>query len=309
LKELLNSYKNKEIQDYLKNLTPTEATEYSLWKATKKLKQPQKPNPPIRTPQGGWARNNKEKAKVFAEHLTQVFQPHPTELKSDEEEKIQQFLESPYPLEYPLKPFKNNEIKNIISSNLNPKKAPGYNLITGKVLKELPEKGIRYITQIFNAILSTGYFPDQWKVAQVILIPKPGSVLGPILYLIYTADLPTEQNVLTATFADNTAILASHENPQTGSQILQTNLDKIQQKLLGLILTKLYWLIGRTSKLTLDNKLLVYDTVKEEIKQLSVKYSNRLNKHPNALATDLMSQPILNRRLKCFAPNDPLGRF
>jgi hypothetical protein len=47
-------------------------------------------------------------------------------------------------------------------------------LITGKILKELPETGFRYITQIFNAILHTGYFPDQWKVAQVILIPKPG---------------------------------------------------------------------------------------------------------------------------------------
>ena len=566
LKELLNSNKNQEIQDYLKNLTPTEATEYSLWKATKKLKQPQNTNPPIRTPQGGWARNNKEKAKIFAEHLVQVFQPHPTELTPEEEEEIQQFLELPYQLEYPIKPFQTNEIKNIISSKLNPKKAPGYDLITGKVLKELPEKGIRYITQIFNAILRTGHFPDQWKVAQVLLIPKPGkppeepksyrpisllpvlskvfeklllerlrpllneknlipdhqfgfrqhhatieqihrvskkirqdledhkycsaaflditqafdkvwhtgilyklrkllplnyflilksylqnrhflvkqqdeytnlypilsgvpqgSVLGPILYLIYTADLPTEQNVLTATFADDTAILASHENPQTASQILQTNLDKIQQwlikwrikpnetksvhvtfttrketfppvhlnnhhlpqaedakylgmhldrrltwrkhiytkrKQLGLKLTKLYWLIGRNSQLTLDNKLLVYKTilkpiwtygiqlwgtssnsnidileryqskvlrmitnapwyvpnnvirndlgmttVKEEIKELSVKYSNRLNKHPNALAIDLMSQPIRSRRLKRFTPNDLPTRF
>jgi hypothetical protein len=50
-------------------------------------------------------------------------------------------------------------------------------------------------------------------------------------------------------------------------------------------------------------------TVKEELKQLSVKYSNRLNKHPKALAIDLMSQPIRNRRLKRFAPNDLPGRF
>jgi hypothetical protein len=50
-------------------------------------------------------------------------------------------------------------------------------------------------------------------------------------------------------------------------------------------------------------------TDKEEIKQLGVKYSNRLNKHPNALAKDLMSQPIRNKRLKRFAPNDLPGRF
>lgn len=50
-------------------------------------------------------------------------------------------------------------------------------------------------------------------------------------------------------------------------------------------------------------------TVKEEIKQLSIKYSARLNEHPNTLAIDLMSQPIRNRRLKRFTPNDLLDRF
>jgi hypothetical protein len=33
---------------------------------------------------------------------------------------------------------------------------------------------IQYLTQLFNAILLRGYFPSQWKVAQFILIPKPG---------------------------------------------------------------------------------------------------------------------------------------
>lgn len=51
-----------------------------------------------------------------------------------------------------------------------------------------------------------------------------GSVLGRILYTIYTADLPVMNECTTAT-ADDTAILASHENPETASLQLQAGLD------------------------------------------------------------------------------------
>jgi hypothetical protein len=38
----------------------------------------------------------------------------------------------------------------------------------------LPVIGIKYLTQLFNAVLLRGYFPAQWKVAQIILILNPG---------------------------------------------------------------------------------------------------------------------------------------
>jgi retron-type reverse transcriptase len=47
-----------------------------------------------------------------------------------------------------------------------------------------------------------------------------GSVLGPVLYLIYTNDLPTSENK-TATFSDDTAILATNEDPAIASVKLQ----------------------------------------------------------------------------------------
>jgi hypothetical protein len=239
--------------------------------------------------------------------------------------------------------------------------------MTGKVLKELPTLCIQYLTQFFNAILLRGYFPTQWKVAQIILIPKPGipphklssyrpisllpivskvfeklllkrllplvehanlihnhqfgfrprhstieqinrlirvlndaldnsqycsaafldisqasdkvwhkgllyklrrsqplnyyhilssylsnlhfvvkvnteltgltpikagvpqgSVLGPLLYLLSTADLPTSPDSLTATFADDTAVVATDSDPATASQKLQTTLFALQ---------------------------------------------------------------------------------
>lgn len=40
------------------------------------------------------------------------------------------------------------------------KKSPWYDLNTGKVLQELPQIGIWAITQIYNVIVKTGYFPS-----------------------------------------------------------------------------------------------------------------------------------------------------
>jgi hypothetical protein len=45
--------------------------------------------------------------------------------------------------------------------------------MTGKILQELPPVGIKYLTQIFNAAMLTGYFPAQLKVAKLILLLNP----------------------------------------------------------------------------------------------------------------------------------------
>ncbi|YCJ93244.1 MAG: RNA-directed DNA polymerase [Candidatus Karelsulcia muelleri] len=55
-----------------------------------------------------------------------------------------------------------------------------------------------------------------------------GSVLGPFLFLLYTADIPTTDSTLIATFADDTAILSTNENPVTASEKLQTHLNMLQ---------------------------------------------------------------------------------
>jgi hypothetical protein len=74
----------------------------------------------------------------------------------------------------PINKINQREVETIILHGVSSKKAPGYELITGKVLKSLPDKGFKLLTYIYNTILRLEYFPCQWKVAKVIMILKPG---------------------------------------------------------------------------------------------------------------------------------------
>lgn len=68
--------------------------------------------------------------------------------------------------------------------------------------------------------------PDTAATTALHSVPQ-GSVMGPVLYSIYTADLPMTEDVETATYADDTACLASDIYPNKACQKLQTQLDKI----------------------------------------------------------------------------------
>ena len=53
-------------------------------------------------------------------------------------------------------------------------KAPGISGINRHILINCQKNITCFIKNIFNAVLSIGYFPDQFKTAKIIPIPKPG---------------------------------------------------------------------------------------------------------------------------------------
>lgn len=72
-----------------------------------------------------------------------------------------------------IQPVTLHELKQEVKTNLSSRKSPGYDLITGQIIKALPEKGLRKLLHIINASFRLKYVPRQWKVAEVIMIPKP----------------------------------------------------------------------------------------------------------------------------------------
>jgi len=62
-------------------------------------------------------------------------------------------------------PIAAEEVKVQIK-RLKPNKAPGHDSIDRKVSKALP------VTAIFNATIVLLYYPDQWKLANVVMITR-----------------------------------------------------------------------------------------------------------------------------------------
>jgi hypothetical protein len=95
----------------------------------------------------------------FGNYLSKIFTSHPN-INPDPEHlnTINNFLSSPLPMKLPANHTSLNEVKQIIN-RLKIGKSPGYDLISNKMLKHLPNKTIILLTFIYNSMLRLSYFP------------------------------------------------------------------------------------------------------------------------------------------------------
>ena len=98
------------------------------------------------------------------------------------------------------------------------------------IRKQFPEQ----IHQLIKSYLSSRTFVTKIKdthseVKDIKAGVPQGSVLGPILYTLYTANIPTTTNSAVLTFADDTVILVRHTNSETAVKLLQEHITKIEK--------------------------------------------------------------------------------
>ena len=152
VKNTLNHIQSKDVEKRLFNLDSTSATDCSLRKITTSLKISLVFQSPLRRDDGSWAKSDAEKSELFAEHLSRVFIPNPAMnlTKEDEVIKALQSLTSQHLPSKKLLSMKSTQPFEL-PKDLN--KAPGYDLVITKVMKELPHSTLVLLTAIFNAIL------------------------------------------------------------------------------------------------------------------------------------------------------------
>src|SRR6266576_7305159 len=165
-RKAISDARQKSLEQYLESLSPLEDKDYSLWKATRRFKRPCLQIPPLKNQNGQWVRKDQEKAELFAQHLASVFTPN--NIQSDINPVI-----NLRPNRF-IKLFTPMEIAREIDTNINPKKASGIDNISPAVLKELSRKGVVMLTYLFNACLWLNHVPLVFKIAQIIMLQKPG---------------------------------------------------------------------------------------------------------------------------------------
>ena len=147
----------------------------TLWKKLNSIDSNSKPDRPqmIILKQNNVTIDNPEEiSNIFAKLLAKIFS-HPEDPNFDDQFKTQvnnsrnEF-------------FKNNEIELTNSyeiqgliDKLKPKGAPDADRVTNKAIKKLTLNFIEFLVEIVNASLKLAHLPSIWKIAHIIMIPKP----------------------------------------------------------------------------------------------------------------------------------------
>lgn len=171
VKRLLFDYRNESWNTYLSGL---DLENGSAWRTAKILRSEKPTHQPLHGQQGMVYRST-EKAEVFSDTMEDQFRPNADIFNEDHIEHVENFLENFFVAdpEPELEPFTFDEVEAYVSKS-KPRKAPGLDGVGSRALLAAPAILIACFVSLFNSAMSLHHFPASWKIAKVILIPKPG---------------------------------------------------------------------------------------------------------------------------------------
>lgn len=171
----ISDFRNQKWDELLTEIQPSHL---AYWRLARSMKSEVVSNmPPLDRPDHQTpAFEDSEKAECLAVSLETQCTPSLLPVDAVHLERVDTEVDrrSSAPLESPgLTPVTLREVKDLIKG-LSPKKSPGADGVSNRMLRLLPEALLLLLVAIFNAALRNSHFPKVWKSANVIGIHKSG---------------------------------------------------------------------------------------------------------------------------------------
>lgn len=174
----LRNHRNKTWMKYVSSLG---TQDNSLWKLARSIRRPGAQQTDLVVDGISYYRDQ-DKARVFAEHFEKIFED--TQTDNETHKDITDSANTFSTQKFPIPPTvlqkilaTPKELANTIK-NLKNGKAPGPDTIGNNLIKNLPRKAQIQLLQITNACITLQHFPQSWKHAHVIVLPKVGKDLS-----------------------------------------------------------------------------------------------------------------------------------
>ena len=149
-----------------------------------------------------------------------------------------------------------------------------------------------------------------------ILLGVPqGSILGPLLFLLYVNDLPNASDILSfILFADDTNLFLASNDPTRVGYLLNSELEKVNSwfltnKLLINFSKTNYMIFKPRNRIIDENLINIYINNNEinrvtNVKFLGIKIDNKLTwkDHVNEISQKISSPSVIMNRLKFILP-------
>lgn len=174
---LISKQINTSFQDSLANINKDPGDyKKKLWKITKFFKKKPVKIPPLKSGPNLLI-TDQEKSDAFGEYFQHIHDATDSSLNNNVisrnvSSSINQINVSSFPPNS-INLITESEITPIINSLKN-NKAPGFDEINNRHLKNLPSFALTFLAYIFNVCLLNSYFPQSWKVSKIRSILKPG---------------------------------------------------------------------------------------------------------------------------------------